>query len=120
MSSCSYIAAFENKLYYTNNDHHTVTCCDMKGTDFWTFKDTNVLTDPRGITVDNDGNVYVAVYNSHQVIVISSDGKRFLELLNEKDGLRFPHVLFFDRSTNQLLVANERDTAHLFQVASQS
>ncbi|CAC5392032.1 unnamed protein product [Mytilus coruscus] len=39
MSSCSYAAAFGNKRYYTNCEHHTVTCCDMKGTELWTFKD---------------------------------------------------------------------------------
>ncbi|CAC5392029.1 unnamed protein product [Mytilus coruscus] len=60
MSSFSYVAAFDNKIYYTNTFHFTVTCCDMKGTDLWTFKDTTVLTYPKGITVDNDGNVYVA------------------------------------------------------------
>lgn len=120
MSLCSYVAAFDNKLYYTNNNHHSVTCCDTKGAEFWTFKDENVLTDPKGITVDNDGNVYVANPFSHEVFVISSDGKRCFELLSSKDGLRFPNVLDFDRSSNQLLVANERDTALLFHVTGKN
>lgn len=92
----------------------------MKGTDFLTFKDTGLLTNKRGMTVDNDVNVYGAVNCSHHVIVISPDGKRCLELLSENDGLRFPHVLDFERSTNQFLVANEKDTVLLFEVKSKN
>lgn len=106
MSPFSYIAAFDNNIYYTNTSQCSVTCCDMKETDAWTFKDESVLQIPRGITVDNDDNVYVAFFGSCKDIVISSDGKRYLELLSEKDGFRSTNVLDYDRSTNQLLQAN--------------
>ncbi|CAG2213998.1 unnamed protein product [Mytilus edulis] len=82
MTIFSYITAFEDKLYYTNRQHHTVTCCDMKGTNLWTFKKTSILSYPQGVTVDNYGNVYVTT--SCNVIVISSDGKRVLELLKKR------------------------------------
>jgi DNA-binding beta-propeller fold protein YncE len=53
-----YVATSEDKLYYTNANTHTVTCWDLHGTTQWEFKDTRVLQDPVGISVDNDGNVY--------------------------------------------------------------
>ena len=34
-----YVATFGDKLYYTNCDTHTVTCCDLHGTTQWKFKD---------------------------------------------------------------------------------
>ncbi|CAC5385401.1 unnamed protein product [Mytilus coruscus] len=34
MSSFSYVAAFNNRIYYTNVYLHTVTCCDKKGQNF--------------------------------------------------------------------------------------
>ncbi|CAC5395474.1 unnamed protein product [Mytilus coruscus] len=82
--------------------------------------EVSALKYPRGITVDNDGNVYVASSGTNKVIVISSDGKRFMEMLSVKDGLYNPSVLDYDKSTNQLLVANESKTAFLFQVESKN
>ncbi|CAC5395473.1 unnamed protein product [Mytilus coruscus] len=86
-------------------------------TDIWTLKDKNVLNIPKGITVDNNGNVHVAITDSCKVIVISSDGKRYLELLSANDGLHKPTALDYDRSRSLLLVGNQTDTALHFQVA---
>jgi DNA-binding beta-propeller fold protein YncE len=116
MSSVYYVATSGDNLYYTNTNTNTVTCCDLHGTTQWEFKDICVLQDPRGISVDNDGNVYVVGYFSHNVVVISPYGQRHRQLLSSKDGLSYPHVLDYDRYTNRLLVVNERSTAFLFDV----
>jgi DNA-binding beta-propeller fold protein YncE len=94
-----------------------VTCCDLQGTTQWEFKYERVLRYPRGITVDNDGNVYVTGRDSNNVVVISPDGQRHKQLLSSKDGLVEPHVLDYERSTNKLLVVNRRDIAFLFDVS---
>jgi DNA-binding beta-propeller fold protein YncE len=117
MSFVIYLATFGDKLYYTNWKTHTVTCCNLQGTTQWEFKDERVLRYPRGITVDNDGNVYVTVCNSSNVVVISPDGQRHKQLLSSKDGLVEPHVLDYERSTNKLLVVNRSDIAFLFDVS---
>jgi DNA-binding beta-propeller fold protein YncE len=93
-----------------------VTCCDLHGTTQWEFNDQRVLQHPCGISVDNDGNVFVVGYSSNNVVVISSDGQRHRQLLSNKDGLVNPTVLDYDRSTNKLLVVNDSDTAFLFDV----
>ena len=69
MSGIEYVATTGDKLYYTNTN--TVTCCDLLGTTQWEFKDTRVLQGPRGISIDNDGNVYVVGGDSDNVVVIS-------------------------------------------------
>ena len=117
MSCVIYIATFGDKLYYTNLNKQTVTCCDLQGTTQWEFKDERVLRYPLGITVDNDGNVYVASGNSINVVVISPDGQRHKQLLSSKDGLVEPYVLDYERSTNMLLVVNKGGTAFLFDVS---
>jgi hypothetical protein len=73
MSYINYVATFGDKLYYTDYDTHTVTCCDLHGTTLWEFKDERVLKCPLGISVDNDGNMYVAGRDSINVVVISPD-----------------------------------------------
>ena len=116
MSSDDYVATCRDKLYYTTFNTDTVTCCDLHGTTQWQFKDQRVLLYPCGISVDNEGNVYVVGHASNNVVVISSDGQRHRQLLSNKDGLVDPVVLDYDRSTNNLLVVNDSDTAFLFDV----
>jgi DNA-binding beta-propeller fold protein YncE len=116
MSGVDYVATSGVKLYYTNICTHTVTCCDLHGTTQWEFKDNRVLQFPHGISVDNDGNVYVVGCLSSNVVVISPDGQRHRQLLASKDGLSYPRVLDYDKSTNRLLVVNESSTAFLFDV----
>jgi hypothetical protein len=43
MSCINYVATFGDKLYYTDYDTHTVTCCDLHGTTLWEFKDELLL-----------------------------------------------------------------------------
>jgi DNA-binding beta-propeller fold protein YncE len=93
-----------------------VTCCDLHGTTQWEFKNELVLSSPLGVFVDNDGNVFVVGYNSDNVVVISPDGQRHRQLLSYTDGLRSPRVLYYDKSTNRLLVVNNSSTAFLFNV----
>ena len=87
MTCAYYVAASEDKLYYTNYQTQTVTCCDLHGTTQWEINSERVLQEPRGISLDNDGNVYVVGYKSKNVVVISPDGQRHIQLLSSKDGL---------------------------------
>jgi DNA-binding beta-propeller fold protein YncE len=114
MTCVRYVATSQDKLYYTNYENHTVTCCDLHGTTQWEFNSDRVLQEPGGISVDNDGNVYVFGFKSNSVVVISSDGKRHIQLLSSKDSLVKPCVLEYDKFTNRLLVVNNERTAFLF------
>jgi DNA-binding beta-propeller fold protein YncE len=116
MSNFYYVATFGDKLYYTSWNTHTVTCCDLHGTTQWEFNDERVLRCPLGISVGNDGNVYVVGFHSQNVVVISPDGQRHRQLLSDKDGLVNPRLLDFDKSTNRLLVVNVSESAFLFDV----
>jgi hypothetical protein len=117
MSNVNYVATFGDKLYYTNYNTHTVTCCDLHGTTLWEIKDERVLEFPLGITVDNDGNVYVTGLKSSNVVVISPEGQRHRQLLSTTDGLVEPRVLDYDRSTDRILVVNQSGIAFLYDVS---
>ena len=77
----------------------------------WEFKAERVLQEPRGINVDNDGNVYVVGCSTNNVVVISPDGQRHRQVLSAGDGLVNPRVLDYDKSTNRLLVVNAKESA---------
>ena len=63
--------------------------------------------------------VYVVGYDTNNVVVISPDGQRHRQLLSDKDGLKDPTVLDYDRSTNRLLVVNNSSSAFLFDVTKE-
>ena len=116
MSGVYYVSTSGDILYYANTNTYTVTCCDLHGTTLWKINDKRVLQCPRGVSVDSNGNVYVAAFYSNNIVVISPDGQRYRQILSYKDGLRNPGVLDHDISTNRLLVVNESGTAFLFDV----
>ncbi|CAC5400536.1 unnamed protein product [Mytilus coruscus] len=112
----SSIAVWSDQLYFINIDK-SVSYCDLQGGVYWKLGLQAFLRDPRGITVDNYGRVYVSGYTSNNVIVISQDGKKHRILLSEEDGLQNPQPLCFDRKNNKLLVANQRNGAFLNDVS---
>ncbi|CAG2239682.1 unnamed protein product [Mytilus edulis] len=114
--SGGYVATFGHKVYHTNNETNCVTCLDLHGIDQWAFQNENVLKEPRGISVDNDGNVYVVGVESFNVVVISADGKQYKELFIVSDDLFEPYTLDYNKETNQLLVADNSNKAMLFDV----
>ncbi|CAC5374904.1 unnamed protein product [Mytilus coruscus] len=116
MASFSYVAVHEDKMYYTNRNDHTVACYDIHGNLKWEFKDIKNIKYPQGISVDGNGNLYVAVKDYNCVVVMSPDGKQCRKILSASDGLKNPRALHFERTTNKLLVANEGNCAFLYDV----
>lgn len=100
------IAHFNEKNYNTYYKTNFVTCYDLQGTVKWKFKNENVLNGPRGISVDNDGNVYVIGNSSTNVTVVSADGQHHKEKLAGRNDIVSPYSLNYDKRTNQLLIAN--------------
>lgn len=117
MPQYSYVAVHGDHLYYTNRDNDSVTCYDIQGNLNWIFKDIPNMKYPQGISVDSNGNLYVAFCSSHSVVVITPDGKHCRQILSANDGLIFPRALHFERKTNKLLVANQRRCALLYDVS---
>jgi DNA-binding beta-propeller fold protein YncE len=112
----SYITTCGDKIYLTNGTTSTVTCYTIKGEKLWKFKDLSVLRDPRGVTVDNNSNVYVTSYSSNKVIVLEPDGRQGRQLISSEDGLKCPIGIYFDKSKNNLLVTNYKGTAFLYRM----
>ena len=114
----SYVTTNGNNIYYTNDTTHKVTCCDMNGKVQWEFRDENVLVLPKGITTDNNNNIYVVSEESNSVVVISPDGQNYKVLLSERDGLNFPRPIHCDRASNQLLLAQTGGTGLLYNIST--
>ncbi|CAC5395551.1 unnamed protein product [Mytilus coruscus] len=105
LSYWSFITTSKDKIFYTNNSHHTVTCCLLTGEKMWEYKDQSVRF-PRGISVDKDSNVYIASSGNISIIVFASDGKQARKLLEKDDGISNPFGMESDVKKEKLIVAN--------------
>lgn len=102
----SYVATFEDKIFYSNVNENSVTCIDFQGNIQWVFIEPSVLHYPCGISVDRYGNVFVVGGDTNNVVVISPNGKNYRELLTSENGLGRPTTVHVNRSICQMLVAN--------------
>ena len=115
LPSNSFITTCGEKIYQINPNTKTVICYTIKGDKLWEFKDESVLNDPTGVTVDNDGNVYVTSYGSNSVVVLEPDGREGREILSSDGGLEQPIGIYLDKSKNSLIVANFSGPYFLYQ-----
>ena len=60
--------------------------------------------DPRGITVDNNGNIFVACYKTREICVWSNDFTQSRTLISGNDLEREPREIAYSRSTDTLYI----------------
>jgi DNA-binding beta-propeller fold protein YncE len=113
----TYITSDNNYIYHSNHKTNSVVCYDFNGVKKWCYS-SDLLKEPKGITVDSNSNIYVAGCNSHDVVVISPDGKRAKQLLVISDGIEHPCALCYDKDRNHLLVVSHGGSANLYEVSS--
>ena len=113
----TYITSDNNYIYHSNHKTNSVVCYDFNGVKKWCYS-SDLLKEPKGITVDSNSNIYVAGCNSHDVVVISPDGKRAKQLLGISDGIKHPCALCYDKDRNHLLVVSHGGSANLYEVSS--
>ncbi|XP_052093900.1 uncharacterized protein LOC127729954 [Mytilus californianus] len=110
-----YVTASNNKIYNSNYDSGTVTCYTITGQKVWEYKNESILKRIRGVTVDNDSNVYVASRNYNSVVGVSPDGKNARELLKE-NWIDWSYGIHFDQGRNILLITNLDGIASLYNI----
>jgi sugar lactone lactonase YvrE len=110
------ISLRDDTIKCTDWKTNTIYCYTLTGQEIWTFKDENVLRAPRGIALDKNRNVYVAGMRTHNVVVLSPDGKNYREILTKRDGLDRPFSLRINIDRNELLVCNVRGPAFMFSL----
>ncbi|CAC5397230.1 unnamed protein product [Mytilus coruscus] len=111
-----YMAVFGNSIFFTVFIPKNLVCIDIHGAVQWQFK-KSIFNQPRGVTTDTLGNVFVAGFASHNVIAVQKSGSEGTEILNKNEGLDYPTSIFCDKMNNRLLVSNlNNGHAHLFNI----
>ncbi|CAG2234973.1 unnamed protein product [Mytilus edulis] len=112
----NYITTSKNKIYRTDPNTNTVTCYTITGQKVWEYTDASLLEGIRGVSVDNDSNVYVVSCVSYSIVVMSPDGKDARQLLGEGNGIKSTYAIYFDTRRNILLVTDLRGPAFLYNI----
>ncbi|XP_071160464.1 uncharacterized protein [Mytilus edulis] len=109
------IVAFKDRIYYTDYVNDTVHCCSMTGEEIWVFSD-KYLRSPRGMSVDNIQNVFVAGLVSKNLLIIQNDGKVSKILLSEPDGLDRPIPVCYNKNKKILFVCSDNGDATFYNI----
>ena len=112
----TYISLCDDTIKCTYWKSNTIHCYTLKGQPIWTFKDEKVLQKTVGIALDKHRNVYVAGYETNNIVVLSPDGSNGREIVTKSDGLSGPCSLRFNIDHSELLVCNKRGPAFLFSL----
>ena len=115
-SNSTRISLRDDTIKFADWKTNTIYCYTLTGQQIWTFKDKNVLREPKGIALDKNTNVYVAGYKTNNVVVLSPDGTNCTQILTKSDGLNGPFLLIINFERNELLVCNLSGPAFLFSL----
>jgi hypothetical protein len=82
--------SFPHNRYFHNIEYFNILSAFYQN--YWNKKESKVNTPDtgRGVTVDNDGNVYVTSYSSNSVVVLEPDGRHGRQILSSDNGLKNP------------------------------
>ena len=96
------------RVYLTDFYNDRVTCFQLDdGKMVYQYEDKK-LVGPYGIYVDSVGNSFVCGTGSHNVVVITADGRKHRELLTNTD--IFPKCVDYRPEDNTLIVGCERNS----------
>ena len=97
------LAGSSPRVYLTDWDKSRVTCFQLDGKMVYQYEVKEQLKRPNGIYVDSAGNSLVCGLHSHNVIVITADGRKHGRLLTPKDITR-PRCIDYRPKDNTLIV----------------
>ncbi|XP_071155100.1 uncharacterized protein [Mytilus edulis] len=111
-----HITTISDRIYYTNRNSNTVHCCSTTGQEIWVFKDKSIVK-PKGLSVDLNQNVFVVGQTSNNLIVIQHDGKDSKVLLTERDGIKYPYGVNYNKQKKIVCLSYTDGSVALYQVS---
>ena len=100
-----YIAVGKDQqtVYISDPGRNTVTSVDLTGRVNATYEDDK-LKEPRGLTVDKTGAVYVCDWHSDNVFQLTADLTEGRQLLQKSDGIDYPFSVCYCGAMNRIYV----------------
>ncbi|XP_076089593.1 uncharacterized protein LOC143059889 [Mytilus galloprovincialis] len=97
-----------DRVIYSDCNGKAVYCYDESSKQIWKY--TQDLSEPSGLCTDTYGNIIVADYLFHRIIVISKDGQNSKVLISEEDGLENPVCICFKHNESSGYICDVNGT----------
>ena len=91
------------KIFVSDEKTSIISCMTPDGNIVNQYKDGD-LRCPEAFFVDAGDNIFVCCCGSHNVQVITSDGRKYGALISGDDGIRYPNSIAFREADNMLVV----------------
>ena len=91
------------KIFVSDWEKAIISCMTPDGNIICQYKDGDLIC-PRALFVDAGDNIFVCDGGSHNVQVITADGRKYGTLISAYDGIRLPNSVAFRESDNTLVV----------------
>lgn len=115
----THIAVHGENIVFTTFVPTNLVCTDLEGTVRWQFN-KSIINQPRAVTVDSKGNIFVAGFGSHTISLVKENGSNGTVMLNNEDGIKYPCGIYCDRSKHRLLVCNiDNGSSYLYDILYQ-
>ncbi|XP_052068781.1 uncharacterized protein LOC127708028 [Mytilus californianus] len=101
-----YITTVADKICFVNQENDIIKLLDSFSKVCWTFHYKHFLSDPRGVTSDDHGLIYLIGHTTKNVVSISMDNMECKQVLSMEDGLLNPTVIDFNGTRNSLMVVS--------------
>ncbi|XP_063425273.1 uncharacterized protein LOC134708560 [Mytilus trossulus] len=110
------ITTTSDRIYYSHQGSNTVHCCSMTGQEIWVFTDQSI-SELSGLSVDSNQNVFVVGGTSNNLTVIQHDGKYSKILLTDRDGLKSPNAVDYNKQKKIVCLGFKAGSIALYQVS---
>lgn len=110
-------ASKAKKQFYCTYDH-AVSCTTLNGDEVFVYSHPE-LDSPRGMAMDNHGNLFICAYSSGNIHVLSEDGKQSVVIVSKSVGkITKPYSIAFNSSGEKLFVAfaEEREPIEIYEI----
>ena len=91
------------KIFVSDWMTSIIYCMTSDGNIIYQYKDDDLRL-PEALFVDAGDNIFVCGSNSHNVQVITADGRKYGTLISVSDGIRLPYSIAFREADNTLVV----------------
>ncbi|KAJ8302347.1 hypothetical protein KUTeg_021334 [Tegillarca granosa] len=118
MGYSEYICVSKAKKQFYCTYDHTVSCTTMNGDEVFVYSHPE-LTYPKGMAMDNHGNLFICAYSSGNIHVVSEDGKQSVDIVSINVGkITQPYSIAFNSTGEKIFVASykENEPIEIYEV----
>ena len=108
------VSLSEKKIFVSDRDGNSVTCMTMDNDVVYKYRDNKMISSP-GLYCDGGDNILVFGWDSNNVQVITTEGKKHCDLVSLREGLK-PLSINYREGDDTLIVGCLNSDIYLFKL----